>query len=190
MDYACDHKPREFVVKSVEKITRIQHKRAGRKTHWNNPEARDYMAQSFAQLERANKLLNMNVNGLQGEFKDIISEAPAAFISKTIPLEFCNAFQALADSSSPEEEHAASKQVYRAKRAQMDSEKTTKFVKSGLARMSCKDTATIACPGSLKVDGAITQNRELWEKEIVNFYAGKYKDSSMTNGVLDPEHRK
>jgi ribonuclease HI len=192
MDWASDHKPLLLTLSKSKALLKkkLRYNNAA-KIQWDNSDFKKYIAQYLQQpcLEDG-----ANIHVIQTSLERIVREAPS-FPSRRrpLPVPLKNAFAILAEAESggdQDEIHAASKAVFRARRAAADSSRTAAFLENSnkLLRATNKQLQQQP-PQQLVCAGVPTENRDKWRNEIATYYSNLYHDSSAKGDCVDKAER-
>jgi Reverse transcriptase (RNA-dependent DNA polymerase) len=188
IDYNSDHRPISFTVPGPSPAKKRKHFfMQPRHVDWKSEETVQYVHSAFAALDLVRDM--PDISACHKVLQCIKENVPPTSRAKhTMPLVLQNRYAALDSCEDPGEKLVAAKQLYREKRAWLDSVRTAEFPKK-IAKQYFNKKAKPLALQKFRCNGTLSEDRTAWSEEISNGYAALYKDSSVINGVIDPARR-
>ena len=207
LDFNSEHRPIEINIKlpalgSSGKRAKTASKMPFR-VNFNAVATQNYLDDSWKHLRSqcASGVLDWKVVDFQKAFRVILEGAPACCRSRSLPLgppppeclkiRLSNSVAALEDASGPSEKVSAAREVYRARLAKSDWNRTNNFLSSSKAELKKSNSSQKAVSVSkLKCGGIFSEDRKQWATEVSGFCSKLYKDDSILPAGADLERRK
>jgi hypothetical protein len=206
LDFNSDHRPIEIninlpALSSVAKRSKTTSRMPFR-LNFSAVPTQKYLDESWKHLKGQciNAVLDWKVVDFQNAFR-VLDGAPTCCRSRSIPLGppvpdsvklmLSNSFDALDEASSPVDQVSAAREVYRARRAKSDWNRTNNFLSSSnteLKTTSGFQKATYV--SKLKCAGSFSEDRQQWATEVSGLYSKLYKDDYVSPAGVDLVRRK
>jgi hypothetical protein len=207
LDLNSDHRPIEINIKFPAVSAAGKRANSASKmpfrVNFNAVATQNYLDESWKHLKGqcASGLLDWKVVDFQKAFRVILDGAPACCRSRSLPLgpppsdslkiRLSNSFAALAEASGPSEQVSAARELYRARRAKYDWNRSNNFLSSSKAELKKSSGSQKAVSVSkLKRGGSFSEDRQQWATEISGFDSKLYKDESVLPAGVDLDRRK
>jgi hypothetical protein len=105
-----------------------------------------------------------------------------------MPITLRNRFAALDSCEEPDRKVLLAKQIYREKRAWLDTIRAVEFPNKLAKACFSKKTKTVSLR-KFRCQGTLCEDRSEWAKEVSTGFAALYKDTSVVSGAVDATRR-